>query len=259
MFNRKAITAAAINGGVMMLPSRHWLAAALALLFLISLGMTACAETTSQAGPIAAECAATETEGPVVTITLGSPESDYCIVLTAASDAGDKDVPEAGGGQTANDSGDEILVLKKRIIELQNKGKLGFRKLVVCTKVDGYGIYSPMEPGKPSRRMVLYFEPANVSTLVTSDRYIIDCSVDLIAFDGSGKPVTGKKGVLKINRVSRSPVLDLFFRINLNLKKPPKKDLIIKTVLHDNIKNQSTSATYRINVKRKGKKDLNKV
>ena len=243
-----------------MLSLRHWPAAISALVLLAALGLTANAQTYSSEAPLTDAHVTDGTGNPLVAMTLESAESGYRIVPVAEAESGHTGAPQsAGGDPTLDDSGDEILALKKRIIEVQNKGKLGFRKLVVCTSVEGYGLYSPLKSGKALRGFVLYFEPANVSTLVTSDRYIIDLTVDLVAFDGSGKAVSGKKGILKIKRISRSPIMDLFFRINLNLKKPRKKDLIIKTVLHDNIKNQSTAATYRINVQPKNKKSPDKV
>jgi len=154
---------------------------------------------------------------------------------------------------------DEVLKLKREIIELQNKGKLGFRKVILCSKVDGYGRYSPLNPGQRVSRLVLYFEPANVGTLISGDRYIIDCSIDLFIFQGKGKPIRGKKNIHKINRVSRSPVLDLFFVVRVNLKKPVGGSLVLKTVLNDNIKNQSSSITHKLNLKGKKKPRLEQV
>lgn len=153
-------------------------------------------------------------------------------------------------GRAANPEVKEIAQLKNRIIELQNKGKLGFRKLVACSSVESFGVYSPLKQGDRITSLVLYMEPANYGTLVTKDRYIIDCAVDVAIFNESGKVVAGKKGVLKIKRVTRSPVLDLFYKIRINLKKPLKHGMTIKTLLRDKIKNDSAGVTYRINLKR---------
>ena len=155
---------------------------------------------------------------------------------------------EAGKDASGTEAPDEVRVLKERIIDVQNKGKLGFRKLVPCSAVDGFGTYSPLEPGQPLSKLVFYCEPANVSTLLSGDRYIIDCTVDFFLMDPSGKVLLGKEGVLKINRVSRSPILDLYFKVEMNLKKPLQRSMVLKIVLHDKIKNQSISATHRINV-----------
>lgn len=154
---------------------------------------------------------------------------------------------------------DEVRLLKQRIIELQNSGKLGFRKIVPCSSVEGYGMYSPMEPGGNVPNLMLYVEPSNYSTMVTQDRYIVDCSVDLILTDLTGKVLGEKKGILRINRVSRSPILDLFYRIQIGAKKPPKQGFIVKTVLHDKIKNQSAGTSFRINIQPGGKSGLDPI
>jgi hypothetical protein len=151
--------------------------------------------------------------------------------------------------QQQAEKGDEVTRLKEQIVEAQNRGKLGFRKVVACSSVERFGVYSPLQPGAPISRLVLYFEPSNYSTLVTGDRHIIDCSVDLFVFNDKGKLIVGKKGILKMRRISRSPILDLFYKIRVDLKKSLRGDIVIKTVLHDNIKNDSVSANYRINVK----------
>ncbi|GEM_PF-1915728 len=145
----------------------------------------------------------------------------------------------------------EVLRLKKQIIELQNQGKLGFNKVVPCSSVERFGIYSPLKSGKPLSTVIFYVEPSNYGTLVTKDRYIIDCVVDLAVLNSEGKLIAGKKGLLKINRVSRSPIIDLYFKIRVKLKKPLKKDITIRTRLRDNIRNESATATYRINVQSK--------
>ncbi|MBI5570834.1 MAG: hypothetical protein HY914_12890 [Desulfomonile tiedjei] len=153
-----------------------------------------------------------------------------------------------GKGAAGTEAPDKVRVLKERIIDVQNNGKLGFRKIVPCSVVDGFGSYSPLEPGQPLSKLVFYCEPANVSTLLSGDRYVIDCTVDFLLMDLSGKVLLGKDSVLKINRVSRSPILDLYFKVEMNLKKPLNHSLLMKIVLHDKIKNQSVSATHRINV-----------
>jgi hypothetical protein len=154
---------------------------------------------------------------------------------------------------------DEVQAMKERIIEAQNKGKLGFRKMVACRSVESFGAYSPLEPGQKVEKIVFYFEPSNVSTLKSGDRYIIDCAVDFILMDTSGKVLAGKQNALKLNRVSRSPVIDLFFRIDIGLKKPSDRPVLLKTVLHDKIKNETVSATKTINVENPHKSNLDGV
>lgn len=95
---------------------------------------------------------------------------------------------------------------------------------------------------------MLYFEPSNFSTLVSARRYVVDLAVDLSIFDATGKLIGGKENALKINRVSRSPLIDLYYKMEVNLKKPLKQHIVVKTTLHDRIKNQSVSASYKVNV-----------
>lgn len=243
-----------------MFPQRLSLGALLTIMLLVSLGPLSHAQKSDPAASFTFGEMFHETADEVASVSLGSPTSEYHVTLTADAGGVEKGQQEFGdAAKSPDDSEDSVLALKKRIIELQNRGRLGFRTMKVCSKVDGFGIYSPLESGQPTRRLVLYAEPANVSTLVTSDRYIIDCTVDVTLYEGSGKPIGGKKSMVKIHRVSRSPVMDIYFKIGLSLKKPPKTDLIIRTVLHDNIKNQSATATYRINVKRKEQKGPDEV
>jgi hypothetical protein len=202
----------------------------------------------------------------------GFDPDDHGITLTASettreSDRKPTEDPKASGQNSKDDQTGadkpqpqtpptEIRRLKEQIIELQNKGKLGLRKVVLCSSVEGYGVYSPIEPGQPNPKVYLYFEPENVSTLVTGDRYIIDLSVDLFLYDATGKLIAGKETIFRINRVSRSPIFDVFYKVELNLKKPGGQGALLKTVLHDKIKNGSVSSTYRINVDSTGKKPL---
>lgn len=189
------------------------------------------------------------TVSPVVALIADQP---------AESDKSGKDQPKSDNAFSMQQH-DEVWMLKKKIIELQNKGKLGFRKVVPCSSVERYGVYSPMDSGVSSPNFVLYVEPLNYSTMVTQDRYIVDCSVDLILADPTGKVLGGKKGILSINRISRSPILDLFYKIQINARKPLKQGFIIRTVLHDKIKNQSVGASFKVNVHPGGKSVLDQI
>lgn len=166
--------------------------------------------------------------------------------------------PPAMSAPAEDKQRDEVEQLKLSILDHQNKGKLGFRKVVACSSAEGFGLYSPLESGQPLSNLILYFEPANVSTLISADRYVTDCSVDVLVVDATGKPLGGKPG-LKISRVSRSPAIDLWGKFGVNLGKVVNKNLIIKIVLHDKIKNQSVTASYRINTDSPGKKLLDPI
>ncbi|MFH1117369.1 MAG: hypothetical protein V1792_25905, partial [Pseudomonadota bacterium] len=146
---------------------------------------------------------------------------------------------------------DEVLDLKKKILELQNKQKLRFGRVALCSKVEGYGVYSPLPAGKLLPQMILYLEPANVSTLITDGRYVIDCTVDIGILDSAGNPAKGSLKSLKFHRTARSPILDLYFRLPINFTKPPPNAFSISITLHDNIKNQRTGINVRIDPKKK--------
>jgi len=167
--------------------------------------------------------------------------------------AGDAELHEDGSVRKKEESGgkDEVLELKKKILDLQNKAKLGFRKVVLCSKVEGFGAYSPLPKGQLPPQLVLYFEPANVSTLVSDDRYVIDCTVDIAILDAAGRPATGSIKSLKLHKVTRSPVLDLYFKLPINFRMPPEKVFSLRVVLNDNIKNQKTGINFRIDPKKK--------
>jgi hypothetical protein len=83
---------------------------------------------------------------------------------------------------------------------------------------------------------------------VSGDRYVTDCMVDAVLLVPTGKPLLAKENVVKVSRTSRSPVLDLYFKIEINVQKLAAKTLIAKIVLHDKIKNQSVTATQRMAV-----------
>jgi hypothetical protein len=117
-------------------------------------------------------------------------------------------------------------------------------------------MYSPLTPGQSAPRIVLYCEPSNVCALLSGDRHVIDCTVDAVLLDPTGKPLLGKQNVVKMSRTSPSPVMDLYFKIEINLQKLPARQVIAKIVLHDKIKNQSVTATQRLNVQGESKKGL---
>jgi hypothetical protein len=145
----------------------------------------------------------------------------------------------------------EVMQLKSKIIDLQNKGKLGFQKILACGRVDGYGVYSALTG--PLDNVTLYAEPANVSTLVSDGRYVIKCSVDLAVIDHQGKVVAAKKNIVEINKVTQSPLLDVYVAIPIKVRKDHKDSVSFQLVLHDHIKNQTARATYRFNIKKKDK------
>jgi len=68
------------------------------------------------------------------------------------------------------------------------------------------------------------------------------------------------ENVRKINKVSRSPVLDLYFTLELNIPKTLKqKSFIVKIVFNDRIKNKSVSTSQRVqlnSISKKGEENI---
>jgi hypothetical protein len=185
-------------------------------------------------------------------LTSGNHSANHEVVRAFQTDQfSRKDLLKTYAKQAGDKTSDEVAVLKERIIELRNKGKLGFRKIVPCKSVESFGAYSPIEAGSPVRHITIYVEPENVSTLVSDGKYIINCSVEILLIGPDGKVRAGKKGA--INRVSRSPVIDIYFKFQIKPTKLQPAPMAIKLVLRDRIKEQTASFTLRLN--QKSKKD----
>jgi hypothetical protein len=190
---------------------------------------------------------------------LAKPSNPASVELTQT---GDQETPQPKPkhpGVIFEQPPDDVQKLKEQVIELQNKGELGFRKVVACTAVEGYGMYSPIEESGPRpSKLILYFEPCNVSTLVSGDRFIIDLSVDLVLTDSSGK-VIGSAPTKKLNRVSYSPIFDIHYAPALSLKELANRDVTLRISLRDNIKNRTVTRSYRINIHSSGQKFLDRI
>ncbi len=236
---------------------------AVLLLTLLAFSSVKAAEERSPAFPVPAASEQTSVRVPLDRMSRGNlPEAQLqpnggpgpiTLARRESANVNESEIREDGSvaKKEADGGRDEVLELKKRILELQNKQKLEFRKVVLCSKVEGFGVYSPLPKGKLHQQMVLYFEPANVSTLLTADRYVIDCTVEIGILDSAGKPAKGKVMSRKYHRTARSPILDVYFRIPINFAKPPKKAFSLRVILHDNIKNQRTGINVRIDPKKK--------
>jgi hypothetical protein len=74
--------------------------------------------------------------------------------------------------------------------------------------------------------------------------------------DTKGRVLAGKQNALKIHSVSRSPIIDIYFKFEIALKKSPDTSVLLKTVLHDKIKNASVAAIKKINVQGPHKTNL---
>jgi hypothetical protein len=190
--------------------------------------------------------------GQAETSGTSRPVSDPAPSPKPAITPGQQAIPERKSATPG--APDNVFQLKRRIVELQNRGNLGIGKMVLCSSVRGFGDYSPVNPSGALHKLVLYIQPSNYGTRVTSDRYVIDLTLDLAVYDDKGKLIRERAGILKLKRISRVPVLDLFFSPRINLRGALSRTLVIKTKLKDNIKNATATGTYRINVRSGAKK-----
>jgi hypothetical protein len=76
---------------------------------------------------------------------------------------------------------DEILKLKEKIIDLQNKGELGFQNFTMCSKILGFASYVPLSAPVLDRNetLLIYYEPVNVYTSVREGLYEIWYTQDM--------------------------------------------------------------------------------
>ena len=138
---------------------------------------------------------------------------------------------------------DQILSLKKQIIETRNRGKLGFGKVVVCKSIGGFANYEPRGGAKfpPNGELVVYYEPANVFTRiapgVAGGRYAVHYSQDLVLTLGSGLEVYKKTNVIEFKYASASPLIDLHARNAFDLGNLPPGSYNLDLILFDHLKN----------------------
>jgi hypothetical protein len=139
---------------------------------------------------------------------------------------------------------DEILNLKVKILELQNKGELGFRNFTFCSSIAGFGSYIPLQEPVIEQKgeLLVYYEPINVSASIKNDTYEIWYTQDMILLKENGDVIQEWKDILNFHYITRTPVMDLFAQNSLNLRGqvPPAK-YKFKAVLKDQFKKKSVT------------------
>ncbi len=139
--------------------------------------------------------------------------------------------------QDGNPADDKVLELKREIIEIQNAGELGFRNLALCAEVKSFGSYTPLVENKVSTgsKLLLYFEPANVTTKHEGGLYSVDFKQDLVLMNESGETLFDGKDLLQFKHLTRSPALDVYATNNLNLGELPPGKYTVRLNLADNL------------------------
>jgi hypothetical protein len=133
---------------------------------------------------------------------------------------------------------DAVLKLKNQIIDLQNRGALGFREFTLCSKTLGYGSYVPLDkPQVPQgAELQIYYEPVNVFTNRNKGQYEIWYTQDIVLLTDKGKVLYEQEELLNFRYSSRSPVFDLYATNSLNLGDLGPGTYLYKAVLRDKLK-----------------------
>jgi hypothetical protein len=132
----------------------------------------------------------------------------------------------------------EILDLKEKIIDLQNKGKLGFTSFTLCSKIMGFASYVPLpEPViDKNGTLLVYYEPVNVFTNRKDDLYEIWYTQDMTLLNESGEVVSHWTDILTFHYTTKKPVMDLFAQNSINLQgKLPAGKYKFKATLKDKL------------------------
>ena len=147
---------------------------------------------------------------------------------------------------------DEILELKKKIIELQNKGTLGFQNLTLCSKILGFASYVPLsEPVVDKNgKLLVYYEPVNVFTNVKEGMYEIWYTQDMTLLRENGEVVHHWKEILTFHYTTKKPVMDLFAQNSIDLEgQLPAGNYQFRAVLHDKLSEKTATKTVDFEIR----------
>lgn len=144
----------------------------------------------------------------------------------------------------------EVAQLKERIIDIQNKGQLGFKNFLLCNNIIGYGQYVTAETNqvKAGTEIYFYYEPENLFTNRRNGGYHVWFTQDMILLDTSGKVIYNGPEALNFNYQTTSPVLDYYATNSLNLGNLPPGKYTFKAVMHDKLKKVDAVHTYNFEI-----------
>ena len=132
----------------------------------------------------------------------------------------------------------EILKLKEKIIEIQNKGDLGFRNFAFCSTIVGFGSYVPLSSPAldKSGELLVYYEPVNVFTAKKEGLYEIWYTEDMVLLDEKEEVLQEWPNALDFHYTTRTPVMDLWAQNNITLSgQVPAGKYKFKGVLKDKL------------------------
>jgi hypothetical protein len=146
---------------------------------------------------------------------------------------------------------DDVLKLKEKIIELQNKGELGFRNFTICSNIIGFGSYVPVAAPafKAGDQILFYYEPLNVFTGRREGLYEIWYTQDMIVLDAKGNTLLNKADALDFHYTSKTPVLDLYATNSLDVSGLAPGKYQFKAVLKDKLRNMQIAKIAEFTIK----------
>ena len=139
-----------------------------------------------------------------------------------------------------------VKELKERIIDIQNKGELGFRNFTRCENIITYGSYVQATDNKvkAGTKLLFYYEPENVFTNRRGKTFQIWYTQDLIVKDADGEELLNSPDLLNFNYQTITPVLDLYATNSLDLGNLPPGKYEFIAVIHDKLKKTSATMSY---------------
>ena len=139
-----------------------------------------------------------------------------------------------------------VVELKERIIDIQNKGKLGFRNFTRCDNIITYGSYvaAPDNKVKAGTELLFYYEPENVFTNRRDKTFQIWYTQDLIVKTADGEELLNSPDLLNFNYQTIAPVLDLYATNSLDLGDLPPGKYEFIAIINDKLKKTSATMSY---------------
>ncbi|MFB0566757.1 MAG: hypothetical protein ACETWK_13900 [Candidatus Aminicenantaceae bacterium] len=136
---------------------------------------------------------------------------------------------------------DEILKLKVKIIEIQNKNKLGFNNFTLCSNIISFASYVPLpEPVvEKDGTLLIYYEPANVFTSKKNGLYEIWYTQDMSLLSEEGKLLFEKKDALSFHYTTKIPIMDLYATNTLTLTGLSPGKYKFKATLKDKLRGKT--------------------
>ena len=147
---------------------------------------------------------------------------------------------------------DEILNLKEKIIDLQNKGKLGFANFSLCSKIMGYASYVPLSEPVIDKNgsLLVYYEPVNIFTSKRDGLYEIWYTQDMTLLKENGEVVSHWTDILTFHYTTKKPVMDLFAQNSIDLKgQLPSGKYQFKATLKDKLSERTAVHTVDFEIR----------